>query len=143
MNIKSIQSIIKEPVHCTKFYTKETLKDLVCTLKQIYRELEKAISIIQNFIKSNVKLITSYFDAFCERTDKFDNNELIYRTAYGELVMSEVMCAVCVEAVRMLLAMYEIKSYTLLAKLPGKIKDCYIMSLSLNIIKIKKQSMQY
>ena len=101
MNIKAITDIIQEPVHGIKFYTKDTLKELVNTVYEISRSLELTsqstpetiISIINNYIKFNVKLRSQYFDAFCERTDCFDKNELVYRTAYGALVKGEAMCA--------------------------------------------------
>ena len=127
MNIKAITDIIQEPVHGIKFYTKDTLKELVNTVYEISKSLELTsqstpetiISIINNYIKCNVKLRSQYFDAFCERTDCFDKNELVYRTAYGALVKGEAMCAGFAEAVRILLSAYGIKSYTLLTKLPG------------------------
>lgn len=130
MEIEGIKNIIKEPVHGSEFYTKETLKELVNKLAQIFGQLEitdktdpeNAIAIIQNYIKYNVNLRSPYFDAFCERSETFDKNELVYRTAYGALVKGEAMCAGCAEAVRMLLEMYGIKSYTLLSKLPGSNK---------------------
>ena len=76
MEIEGIKNIIKEPVHGSEFYTKETLKELVNKLAQIFGQLEitdqtdpeNAIAIVQNYIKYNVNLRSSYFDAFCERS---------------------------------------------------------------------------
>ncbi len=130
MEIEAIKNIIQEPAHGSRFYTQDTLRELVNKLAKIKGQLEiteetnpeNAIAIIQNYIKYNVSLRNQYFDAFCERSDTFDQNELIYRTAYGALVKGEAMCAGCTEAVRMLLKMYGIKGYTLLSKLPGSNK---------------------
>lgn len=130
MNIDDIIAIIQEPVHGKKFYTKETLQELINYVRKICRTLEInkdtspdiAISIVNNYIKHNVNLRHSYFDVFCERTEKFDQNELLYRTAYGALVRGEAMCAGYTEAVRILLSQYGITTYTVLTKLPGKNK---------------------
>lgn len=130
MNIDNITDIIQEPVHGEKFYTRETLQELIMSVRKICESLEinentsieNIISIVNNYIKYNVQLRDSYFDTFCERTEKFDEDELIYRTAYGALVKGEAMCAGCTEALRIILAQYGIKTYTALTKLPGKNK---------------------
>ena len=130
MEIDKIINIIKEPVHGVKFYNKETLNELqkkiqeICSILEIDENTPKGniIDIINNYIKINVSLRDSYFDAFCERVNKFDKNELIYRTAYGALVKKEAMCAGYAEALRILLSQYGIQTYTLLSKLPGQNK---------------------
>lgn len=130
MEVQDIINIIEDPVHGSKFYTRDKILKLMEQLDRLHSKLEidkstsnkRAIEIIQNYIKCNVSLREPYFDCFCERTEKFDENELEYRTAYGALVKGEAMCAGCAEAVRMLLQLYGIKSYTLLSKLPGKNK---------------------
>lgn len=130
MNIKGIIDVIKDPVHGEKFYTRENLKDLIISVKEICENIEidkntsheNIISIVNNYIKQNVRLRNSYFDTFCEITEKFDRHELIYRTAYGALVKGEAMCAGHTEALRVILAQYDIKTYTVLTKLPGSNK---------------------
>ena len=130
MNLDKIVSIIKEPVHGERFYTKETMKKLIEKVQEICTELEiypdtpqyRIIEIINNYIKCNVGLRKEYFDTFCERTDKFNQSELPYRTAYGALVKGEAMCAGYAEAERILLSQYGIDTHTLLSKLPGKNK---------------------
>lgn len=113
-----------------KNYTREILQELIISVKEICENIEinentspeNIISIVNNYIKHNVWLRNTYFDTFCERTEKFDKNELIYRTAYGALVKGEAMCAGCTEALRIILAQYGIKTYTVLTKLPGRNK---------------------
>ena len=97
-------------------FTRETLQELITRVEEICSNIEinentspeNIISIVNNYIKHNVQLRKSYFDTFCERTEKFDERELIYRTAYGALVKGEAMCAGYTEAVRMILAQYDI-----------------------------------
>lgn len=130
MNMESLKAIISEPAHGQQFYTAKTLKELVGKLAELHDSLEitdetepeAAIAIIKNYIKYNVSLRQSYFDAFCERVDQFDKKELVYRTAYGALVKGEAMCAGYAEAARLLLDMYGIKGTTVLSKLPGSNK---------------------
>lgn len=130
MNIDAIADIIKEPVHGSQFYSKATFADLVSKVQHICGNLEiteqskpeSIISIVNNYIKYNVSLRNQYFDTFCERTETFDTNELVYRTAYAALEKGEAMCAGFTEAVRVLLSQYGIKTHTLLTKLPGKNK---------------------
>lgn len=130
MNSEAILSIISEPVHGSQFYNRTTLRALLDRVQEICEGLEidensdpeKIISIVNNYVKYNVSLKDSYFDAFCERSPKFDRDELPYRTAYGALVKKEAMCAGYTEAVRVLLSQYGIQSQTVLTKLPGKNK---------------------
>lgn len=64
----------------------------------------------------------SYFDAFREEIPEIPRSELMYRTAYGALVLGEAMCAGYTEAARMLLEVSGLETKTLLSKLPGKNK---------------------
>lgn len=151
MEIEGIKNIIQEPAHGSKFYTLDTLRQLVSRLAEIREQLEiredtdseVAIAIIQNYVKYNVSLRNSYFDAFCEKCDTFDKNELVYRTAYGALVKGETMCAGCAEAVRILLEMYGIKGLHCYLNYLEVIRDYYIMLLLLNMKKMEKDSMLY
>ena len=130
LKMDEISDIIREPVHGIQFYSREQLEALMQKVNEICSELEitentpqiATINIINNFIKQNVSLRDSYFDAFSERVEKFNPNELVYRTAYGALVKGEAMCAGFVEAERILLSQYGIKTHTLLSKLPGSNK---------------------
>lgn len=125
-----IAQIIKEPVHGKQFYTPEMFAELIDKVKYLKEKFEitsetskdKIIDIIQNYVKSNVKIRSQYFDVFCERDDTLNLDELIYRTAYGATKTGEAMCAGYAELTRILLALYDIESYTVLAKLPGKNK---------------------
>lgn len=126
MKWQDINDIMKEPAHGAKFYNLQTALELIKKLAEIYYSLdigkedtETKIQRISDYVKENVNLRSSYFDAVCDRAGSFDRNELEYRTAYGALIKGEAMCAGYTEAVRMMLSLYEIKNYTLLSKLPG------------------------
>lgn len=123
--MKKIEEIIKEPVHRNKFYTKRNIMLLKRKVNEIYNflKIEKLdnsniIEKIVEFIKSNVVYKKSYFDCFIGKVNKFDYNNVKYRTAYSALVEGEAMCAGYAEALRILLSMYNIESYTILSKLP-------------------------
>lgn len=129
-NVDQIIKIIQEPAHGQQFYTRTNMRALLDEVEDICKNMgiteetpdRTKIKIINDYVKQNVNLRASYFEAFNEETDKFNENELIYRTAYGALVKGEAMCAGYAEATRILLSQYGIKSHTILAKLPGRDK---------------------
>lgn len=129
-NIDEIISIIREPAHGQQFYSRSSMRALLDEVEDICKNIgiteatpdRTKIKIINNYVKQNVKLRAPYFEAFNEETDKFNENELVYRTAYGALVKGEAMCAGYAEATRILLSQFGVKSHTLLAKLPGRDK---------------------
>lgn len=122
----NIISIIKEPVHGKEFYNREMLSELYTKVQEIINTLDidkstsptEIIQIINNYIKSTVTIRREYFDALSGLSDVFPKSEEIYRTAYAALVKNSAMCAGYIEATRVLLSVYGIKSYTLIAKLP-------------------------
>lgn len=123
--MKEIKKIIEEPVHGKKFYTKSNVIMLKRKLAEIYNMLHlegldkrKIIEIVSEFVKDNVSYKKSYFDCFTGKSKTFDYNNIKYRTAYGALVEGEAMCAGYAEALRILLGLYDIESYTILSKLP-------------------------
>lgn len=123
--MKEIKNIIEEPVHGKKFYTQSDVIMLKRRLIELYNMLqidgldkEKIIETISEFVKCNVSYKKSYFDCFTGKSKTFDYSNVKYRTAYGALVEGEAMCAGYAEAIRILLNMYNIKSYTILSKLP-------------------------
>lgn len=128
--IKKIKDIIQESVHGCEFYNHIMFDTLVMEVETLTKKFEidsnseqkDIIRIINNYVKTNTSVRSEYFDKFSEKTDVFDENEKIYRTAYSALLHKQAMCAGYAELTRILLAMYDINSYTLLAKLPGKNK---------------------
>ncbi len=125
MKMKEIKKIIEDPVHGKKFYTKSNLIMLKRKLAEIYNMLHiegldkrKIIEVVSEFVKDNVSYKKSYFDCFTGKSKTFDYNNIKYRTAYGALVEGEAMCAGYAEALRILLGLYDIESYTILSKLP-------------------------
>lgn len=134
----SINRVISDPSHAiisdnsnNLLYNEKMYTELANTVSNIINayHLDNAnipeeikILIINDYIKNNVKIRRSYFDAFEERIPEIPNGELIYRTAYGALIKGEAMCAGYTESIRILCEAVGIKTHTLLSKLPGKNK---------------------
>lgn len=152
--IKKIIEIIEEPIHGKKFYTKEQLFLLVTKLIEIKNTLKidgmekkEIVNIVLGFVKNNVLYRKSYFDCFTGKSEVFDSNNVKYRTAYGALVEGEAMCAGFAEALRVLLSMYNVKSYTIISKLPLERKKLlhYVVIVEIDgeYIVLDPESMQY
>lgn len=138
--IEAIDNVICDPAHAmpdeaqglkNKLYTEETYHELVSKVASLATKYHLTVDyipenvklmIINDLVKTNVKVRHSYFDAFEERIPAITEDELIYRTAYGALVKGEAMCAGYAEACRILCELSGIKSHTILSKLPGKNK---------------------
>ena len=123
---QEIFEIIQEPWHGSEFYSEIMFHDLILLLENIFKQLTNApfkeqdpIILVNNFVKSSVKVRKQYFEKFSGECEEFFDSEKIYRTGYAALCRQEAMCAGYAEATRMLLALFNIPSYTLLAKLPG------------------------
>ena len=138
---ENIENIIEEPIHGRKFYTDDNIITLKRKLIEIYERinLEKLeekdiIKYIGDFVKNNVKYKKSYFDSFTGKVEKFDYSDVKYRTAYGALVEGDAMCAGYAEAIRILLSLYNIKSFTILSKLPLERKKLlhYVVAIKCN-----------
>lgn len=120
-----IESVIDEPIHGRRFYTQEnidSLKEKLCEIDcslgiDMFSQQDK-IKAILDYVKTNVGYKKQYFDCFNNRCNAFNNDYLVYRTAYGALVLGQAMCAGYAEALRVLLCYYNTCSYTLLSKLP-------------------------
>ena len=129
-DIMKIKEIIRDSAHGTEFYNRIMFESLVMEVDNLVNKFEidenskpkDIIRIINNYVKSNTTIRSEYFDKFSENTETFDESEKIYRTAYAALSRKQAMCAGYAELTRILLAMYDINSHTLLAKLPGKNK---------------------
>lgn len=138
--IEAINNVIYDPAHAmpdegagtkNKLYTEETYWALVNKVSVMARKYHLGLEdipdnikliIINDIVKTNVKVRHSYFDAFEERIPVISEDELPYRTAYGALVKGEAMCAGYAEACRIFCELSGIKSHTILSKLPGKNK---------------------
>ena len=125
-----INAIISEPWHGIEFYDPLMLNDLHRLLIELYTFFKNAeyqisdpITLVNNYVKSNIKVRASYFDCLNGEVDTFPESELFYRTGYAALTRHEAMCAGFAESTRLLLALFNIESYTLLAKLPGANKQ--------------------
>lgn len=128
--LKKYINIISDPAHYIEFYNNDNFKELLLEIEKISEKFEidentskyDIIKILNSYVKTNVTIRREYFDAFSEITEKFDKNELIYRTAYGALLKKQAMCAGHTELLRLLLARYNIESKTIISKLPGENK---------------------
>lgn len=130
IHIDKIKKIIKDKAHGTEFYNRVMFETLIMEVDNLVNKFEidansktkDILRIINNYVKSNTSIRGEYFDKFSGNVEFFDEDEKIYRTAYAALLRKQAMCAGYAELTRILLAMYDINSYTLLAKLPGKNK---------------------
>ena len=124
--LEVIDKISGDSLHGKQYYTPEMREELSIKIKEILTSLQitdemsdfEKISLINNYIKENVKLRTSYFDAMKGIIDEIPNNELYYRTAHAALINSEGICVAFAEATRMLLEASGVKSQTHLAMVP-------------------------
>lgn len=125
--IDQVLNIVQEPVHECGIYDSYHKFTLIKKIEQIVEHFEKndgtlrntdVIKLVNDYIKSTVKMRSSYFSALCG-DGEFDLLETYYRTAHAALYEHEAMCSGYTEAVRCLLAAYDKKSYTLVTKLPG------------------------
>ena len=140
--IEKIKKIIMDSAHGTEFYNRIMFETLIMEVDDLVRKFEidsnskqrDIIRIINNYVKSNTTLREEYFDKFSDNADVFDKSETVYRTAYAALSRKQAMCAGYAELTRILLAMYDINSYTLLAKLPGRNKKLmhYVVLAEIN-----------
>lgn len=135
--VNSIKKVIYDPAHAIEsdsskntMYNDKKCEELANKVLNIIKNyhLDKnipedvKIMIINDYIKNNVKIRKTYFDAFEERIPEIPKDELVYRTAYGALIKGEAMCAGYTESCRILCESVGIKTNTLLSKLPGKNK---------------------
>ena len=127
--MNNTDNIIDEPIHGRKFYTRDELIKLKERISIIYNELNirnldtsKKIISISDFLKNSVSYKKSYFDCYTGKTPYFEYKNIKYRTAYGALVIGEAICSGYAEAARILLSLYDIKSYTILSRLPVESK---------------------
>lgn len=124
-----VARIISSKEHGIEFYTKEMFIKLLKKVEELIERLSldkgtdfEKITKVNEYLKKNVVVRKSYFDAFREEIPEIPDSELIYRTAYGALILGEAMCAGFTEAARILLEVSGLKTKTLLSKLPGRNK---------------------
>lgn len=122
-------NIISSKEHGIEFYNKKMFIYLMDKVESIIQSLNlnnktdyEKINKINEYLKHHVKVRKTYFDAFREEIPEIPKSELIYRTAFGALVLGEAMCAGFTEAARILLEISGLQTKTLLSKLPGKNK---------------------
>lgn len=102
--LKRYINIIGDPAHHIGFYNNNNFKELILEIEKISGGFEiedntpndRIIEILNNYIKTNIVIRRKYFDAFSEIIEKFDTNELVYRTAYGALLKNRL----CVRGIR-------------------------------------------
>lgn len=118
--------IINEPVFEAKLYDENMIQALIEELKKIVNKLQLSIDDdkmlimkkIEEYLQRNVTIRMEYFNFFDNKTKIVPLEELKYRTAYSALIKKNTTCYGYCEAVRILLLIFNIKSKTLLAKLP-------------------------
>ena len=123
---EKILYIINEPVFDAKLYNETMIQELVDEIKRIINKMkitkddDKILIMkkIEIYLQENVTIRMKYFNFFDEKSGKITEEELKYRTAYSALVKKNTTCYGYCEAVRILLLIFDIKSKTLLAKLP-------------------------
>lgn len=126
---KIVLNVISDEAHGTEFYTQKMYNFLCKKVAEIAEELNlqnitnaKKIERVNEYMIQHVSIRSQYFEAFREVIPKIPRSELIYRTAYAALVLGEAACPGFTEAVRILLEVGGMKTYTLLTKLPGQNK---------------------
>lgn len=150
---ESVQKVINDPAHAYYGEPKRSDKNLLYTPELVRRLEERVyliikklelddealpqrykIMIINEFLKANIQIRHSYFDAFEERIPQITEDEIMYRSAYAALCEGETMCAGYTEAARILCESIGIDTKTLLSKLPGQNKRLlhYVTLANLN-----------
>ena len=124
--LQQISNIVKSNLYATDYYTKEELMSL-CK-KLIYIKEKNLIGIteqdsqkiiiekINQFVREKVNVRREYFVGFKGKQD------FKYRTAYGALIHGSAICVGYAELTSILLEMYGICSYTMLATLPNRLE---------------------
>lgn len=125
-DIKKIMEIITLPIYGIEYYDRNKILNLCDELLKIkYRNLirindddsvkQKCDKIKEYIINNGVNIRSEYFDDFK------GNEDYMYRTAYSALVKKNSICIGYSELSRILLNLYDIKSYTMVATLPYRI----------------------
>ena len=123
-------NVINDKAHDENLYTDEMKREYKEEIASIIRKLDitekdndmTKIKKINDYIKDNISIRDNYFHALDGDVD-FDRREMLYRTGYAALIKGEAMCAGFTEATRSLLESVNIKTHTLITKLPGKNKQ--------------------
>lgn len=121
--VNKIMEIINSPLYGVEFYDRKTLLRLcseVLTIKhnnlvsinEDDSTMEKIRKIKEYVINNGVGVRTEYFEDFKGKKD------FIYRTSYAALIKKNAICIGYAELVRILLNLYGVKAYTMLATLP-------------------------
>ena len=116
--VEKVTQVITDRAHGIELLNK--IKDIITELgiSENMTSLEQ-IEKISEYLKNRIRFRKEYLDI----DEGLKEDEMIYRTAYAALVRHEAVCAGTVEAVRILLNMFNINSYTILAQLPNNSKD--------------------
>lgn len=96
MDKKQISDISLKIIQCKEhgkeFYDKVKYIELIDKVSEIIDKLDllngddyEKITKVNEFLKKNVSVRKSYFDAFREEIPEIPQDELVYRTAYGAL----------------------------------------------------------
>lgn len=127
---KDFIKVIYDKAHDENLYTEEMKKEYTEEIAEIIEKLNITdkdsdivkIEKINNYIKDNISIRDNYFHAL-DGDVPFDRREMLYRTGYAALIKGEAMCAGFTEATRSLLEAVNVKTHTLITKLPGKNKQ--------------------
>ncbi len=125
-DIVKIMEIINSSMYGIEYYDRRKILDLCGELLKIkYRNLmnildddgiiQKCEKIKKYIIQNGVNVRKEYFEAFTSPKD------YVYRTAYSALLNKSAICTGFAELTSILLNLYDIKSYTLIATLPYRL----------------------
>lgn len=125
-DIIKIMQIIKSSMYGIEYYDRKKILNLCNELLKIkYRNLidiqdhdgivEKCEKIKRYIMENGVNVRREYFEKFIPQKD------YVYRTAYNALLNKSAICIGYAELTSILLNLYDIKSYTLIATLPYRL----------------------
>ena len=123
-----VDKISKDPMYLDRMHTENTNKivsSIICSLYENknfdYQNIEEKVKRINNYILSTVKERAQYGEYEYGDDLEFDEDEMIYRTAYAAFVKREAMSVGVAEAISILLEVENIENKTILYTLDNKI----------------------
>ena len=120
--LDKICKVIDSPMYGLEFYTKEQFVETCLKIIEIYEKnaigidendtKENIISKVKNYVRNFINVRNEYFDNFKGKED------YQYRTTYGALIKANAICTGYTELICILLEIYDINAYTMIATLP-------------------------
>lgn len=108
---RAMEKVISDPLHGQEFYKPEDKMELKAKIKGIIEELKitddmpdfEKIKSINDYMKKNVRLRASYFNAMKDEKIEISPEEIPYRTGHAALTKGEGICVAYAEGARLLL----------------------------------------